>query len=98
MKKQFTEAVKSSTEFRALFVLGVLLILRAWRSIPKLRPMQLALPATLTLIITFIISAYSPFKFILIFSTGLFIVLAVFMFPMLRQPPKPTAHWIKADE
>jgi len=98
MKKQFTEAVKSSTEFRALLALILLVSLRAWRSIPKLRPIHLALPATLALITTIIIAAYTPLKFLLIFSTGLFIVLAIVMFPMLRQPPKPTAHWVKADE
>jgi len=98
MRKQFTEAVKSSTDFRALLALGLLLYIRAWRSIPKLRPIHLALPATLALITTIIIAAYTPLKFLLIFSTGLFIVLAITMFPMLRQPPKPTAHWVKADE
>ncbi len=98
MKKRFIEAVKNTTEARALLVLGVLLTIRAWRSIPKLRPMHLALPATLALITTLIIAAYTPLKFLLIFSTGLFIVLAIVMFPMLRQPPKPTAHWIKAND
>lgn len=98
MKDHFTQAVKRTTETKALLVLIVLLILRAWRTIPKLRPIHLALPATIALITTLIISAYTPYKFLLIFSTGLFIVLAIVMFPMLRQPPKPTAHWIRADE
>lgn len=98
MKKQFTEAVKNSTELCALLALGLLLCLRAWRVIPKLRPVHLALPATLALITTLIIAAYTPLKFLTIFFTGLFIVLAVFMFPMLRQPPKPSAHWIKGNE
>ena len=98
MKNQFTQAVKNTTEARALLVLAVLLTIRAWRTIPKLRPMHLALPATLALITTIVIAAYTPLKFLLIFSTGLFIVLAVFMFPMLRQPAKQTAHWVGSNE
>lgn len=98
MKKQFENAVIASSEFRALLTLGVLLFLRVWRLIPSLRPIHLAIPSTLALISTLIIAAYTPLKFLLIFSTGLFIVLAIVMFPMLRQPPKPTAHWVRADE
>lgn len=98
MKKQFIQAFKNTNEARALLVLVVLLSLRAWRTIPKLRPTHLAIPATLALITTLVIAAYTPLKFLFIFSTGLFIVLALVMFPMLRQPPKPTAHWVKADD
>jgi hypothetical protein len=94
MKKRLIEAVKDASEFRALLVLIVLLSLRAWRAIPKLRPIHLAIPATLVLVTTLILAALSPSKYIITFSIGLFIVLAIFMFPMLRQPQKPTAHWV----
>lgn len=98
MRQRLEEAIKNSSEARAYFVFGVLLILRAWRAIPKLRPIHLILPATIALISILIIAAYTPLKFLFIFSTGLFIVLAIVMFPMLRQPSKPTAHWVKAND
>lgn len=98
MRQRFEKAVIESSEIKALITLGVLLCLRAWRMIPKLRPNHLAIPATLSIILTITFAAYTPMKFLFIFSTGLFIVLAIFMFPMLRQPPKPTAHWVKGNE
>lgn len=92
MKKRFEKAVIESSEIKALLALGLLLCLRAWRNIPKLRPVQLAIPSTLAMILTLTIAAFSPTKFFLVFFTGLFITLAIFMFPMLRQPSKPSAH------
>lgn len=97
MKKRLLKAIENTSELRALFVLCVLLALRAWRVIPNLRPNQLAIPAALSLIITLIIAASSPGRFIVIFPTGLFIVMAIFMFPMLQKPPRPTAHWLKDE-
>lgn len=65
--------------------------------IPSLRPIQLVIPATVAQIVAFILAALLPGKFFIIFLTGLFIVIGVFMFPMLRQPQKQTAHWVKGD-
>lgn len=98
MKQRFEKAVIESSELRALVVLGVLFCLRVWRAIPNLRPYHLAIPATLASIFTLVIAASSPLKFFVVFLTGLFIVLAIFMFPMLRQPSKPSAHWIRPNE
>lgn len=98
MKQRFDKAVIEASEIRVLLALGVLLFLRAWRAVPKLRPAHLAVPATLAIIFTLVIAASSPLKFFIIFFTGLFITLAVFMFPMLRQSPKPSAHWIRPNE
>lgn len=98
MKKRFEKAVIQTTELQALLALGLLLCLRAWRAIPKLRPDHLAIPATLAIILTLVIAASSPLKFFLIFFTGLFITLAIIMLPMLRQPSKPSAHWIRPNE
>lgn len=98
MKKRFKNAVVASSELKALLILGLLLCIRAWRTIPHLRPRHLVMPASFAIITVFIIAALSPQKFMLIFSTGIFIVLAVAMFPMLHQQPKPTAHWVKAND
>lgn len=98
MKERFKKAVTETTEFRALFILGLVLFLRAWRAIPSLKPVQLLIPATVVQVIILTASALFSNHFITVFAIGNFIVVGIFLFPILRQPPKPKAHWLKPIE
>lgn len=95
MKKRFQKSLEHASEARALFVLLVVLALRARRVIPTLRPMQLLIPATLMQIAVLMIAAFFPHNFILIFAVGNFIVVGIVLFPFLALQPKPSAHWVK---
>jgi hypothetical protein len=88
MKKQFEKAVIESTEIRALFVLGVVLVLRAWRALPHLRPHQLLFPITFMQIIVFVISALDPTQFLQTFAVGNLVIVAIGVFPMTLQKVK----------
>lgn len=88
MKKQFRDAVERSTELRAIFVLGVVLVLRAWRALPHLRPQQLLFPITFMQLIVFIIAALEPTRFFYVFAIGNFVVVGIGIFPMTLQKVK----------
>lgn len=90
MRRRFRETVERSTELRALFVLGVVLILRAWRSIPYLRPTQLLVPATLMQIVIFVTAAIKEKDFLLNLAIGNLIVVGLALMPMTLAKPKPT--------
>lgn len=98
MKQQFKKAVIETTELRALFILGLVLCLRAWHAIPSLRPTQLIIPATIAQVILLTASVLFSKNFIAINAIGNFIIVGIFLFPILRQPPKPTAHWLKLEK
>lgn len=95
MKQRFEKAVIETTDLQALLALGLLLCLRAWRAIPKLRPIHLILPATITQVVFLGIAVFNIHKLFFIYSIGIFVLIAVFMFPMLRQQSKPSAHWVR---
>lgn len=97
MKKRFRDAVEQSTEIHALFVLGVVLFLRAWRAIPTLRPHQILIPATISQITVFIISVFNIEQFIIINAIGNMLIVGIALFPSTFQKQKSAIHWVKSD-
>lgn len=95
MKKQYEKAVLDASQSRVLFVLLIVLTLRAWRAIPTLRPIQLLLPATVSQISVFVIALMNMDKFIYVVVIGNLIILGIAIFPSIFQP-KLKAHWVKA--
>jgi hypothetical protein len=85
MNRRLQETVSKTTETRAVFVLLVVLVLRAWRTIPSLRPIDLVFPATLAQILIFIVASLWPQQFIFILAIGNFIIVLFAMFPVMFQ-------------
>lgn len=98
MKNRLLDAVKNSTEIRALIVLIVLLILRAWRAIPHLRPTQLLVPASLMQMLVFITAAINEENFILNLAIGNFIVVGLALLPMTFAKPNKSADPVHIEK
>lgn len=98
MKERFKKAVLETTELRALLILGLLLCLRAWRAIPKLRPTQLLLPATLLQMIVFVIAALNKENFLIILAIGNFIIVGLAMLPSTFIRPKASVEHAAAEK
>ncbi len=96
MKSRFNRSLEQATEVRALFVLLVIMFLRARRIIPTLRPIQLLIPATMMQIAVLMIAAFFPHNFIVIFAVGNLLVVGIVLVPFLLLQPKPTVHWVKS--
>lgn len=94
MNRRLYDAVAQTSEARALFVLLVVLSLRAWRSIPHLRPVHLLIPLSLAQIILFVITALHPHNFLYTFSAGCFFI-ALFSLLPITVPRPLKAHWVK---
>ena len=92
MKRRFNKALELSTELRAFLVLLVVIVMRARRAIPTLRPTQLLIPATLMQITVLMIAAFFPHNFIVIFAVGNFIVVGIVLIPVLTLQPKSNIH------
>lgn len=98
MKNRFYKAVEQASETRALFVLLVVLTLRAWRAIPNLRPHHLLVPITLTQIILFIFTAITtPHLLIQNIAIGNLLIVGIANIPTLFQRPKPKFHWVNNE-
>jgi hypothetical protein len=96
-KKHLRELILNASEAQVQLVLFILLVRRAWRAIPHLRPQHLIIPATLLQIIVFIIAACFSQHFISTVAIGNIIVVGIALLPMtFPQPLK--AHWVKACE
>ncbi len=95
MKKQYEQAVKNTTEARAFLLLLYVLCLRAWRTIPTLRPIHLLFPATLSQLAVFIIAIINIEDFIYIVAIGNLLILSIVLFPT-TVPRASKAHWVKA--
>lgn len=94
MNRRLYDAVEQASEVHALFVLMVVLILRAWRTIPTLRPVQLLFPLSIAQITLFVITALDPQKFLYLFSAGSFVIAWFALLPLYF--PRPLkAHWVK---
>lgn len=92
MKRRFDKSLEQATEVRALFVLLVVMYLRARRAIPTLRPIQLLIPATMMQIAVLIFAAFFPNNFIVIFAVGNFIVVGIVLLPFLMYPKNSHIH------
>lgn len=95
MKKQYEQAVKDTTEARALLLLIYVLYLRARRAIPSLRPIHLLFPATISQLTVFFIALANIEKFLYIFAIGNLLVVSIVLFPSTIQRT-PKAHWVRA--
>jgi hypothetical protein len=96
MKERFIKAVIQSSDLQVLIVIGVLLIRRAWRIVPNLRPRHILLPSAFAQIAIFVYAALSPIeKFLPLFAVGNLVIIAIATLPMLVQPQKPSAHWVR---
>jgi hypothetical protein len=63
--------------------------------LPRLGPRRILIPSAFAQITVFVYAALSPVdKFLPLFAVGNLIIIALAIFPMLVQPPKPTAHWV----
>lgn len=94
MNRRLYDAVEQASEFRAFIVLMVVLSLRAWRTIPNLRPVHLLVPLSISQIILFVITASDPRTFLFMFFAGN-IVIAWFAILPLSFPKPIKAHWVK---
>lgn len=98
MKKHLLEALKNSSDARAYLVYGVLLVLRAWRSIPHLRPTQLLVPATLLQMAVFIAAAIKEENFFINLAIGNFIVVGLALIPMTFTKSKSIVDQVKIEK
>ncbi len=96
MNRRIYEAVEQASEFRAFIVLLVVLILRARRAIPSLRPTQMLVPLTLAQVLVLVASAFSD-KSIYVFAIGNLIVVWLAMLPSMFPRP-PRVHWVTTPE
>lgn len=97
MRHRLHDALHHSSEIRALFVLIVLIALRAWRKVLTLRPYQMAMPAALLQIIIFVLAALTE-HFILGFAVGNFMIAALIMLPVMLKPAEVKVHWVRPEE
>lgn len=98
MKNRFHSAIIDASETRAMFVLMVVIFLRAKRIIPTLRPHHLLIPATTLQIIVFVFAALHPEHFIPTLAIGNFIIVGIAILPSTFQHPKPSVHWVKTQQ
>lgn len=98
MRRRLHNALRDSSEMRALFVLIIVFALRAWRRIPSLRPHQMIMPAAILQVIVFLFAALTPGHLIIKFIASNFIIAAALMLPLTLQPAKVKVHWVKPQE
>ncbi len=91
MHHRLYNALRRSSEMRALFVLGIVIVLRAWRVIPTLRPHQMMMPAALMQIIVLVLAGLTE-HFIFGFVIGNFVIVAFLMLPLMLRPAEVKAQ------
>lgn len=98
MRRRLHNALRHSSEMRALFVLIIVVILRTWRRIPTLRPHRMIMPAALLQVVVFLLAAFTPEQFVLKFAAGNFIIAAALMLPLTLRPAEVRVHWVRSQE
>ena len=94
MKSRFYKSLEQASEFRTLFVLLVVLALRARRIIPTLRPHHLLIPAVITQIIIFSLAALHPDTLFITATIGNLIIVGIAIYPSTTKRSFK-AHWVR---
>lgn len=94
MNRRLHDAVEQASESRAFFVLMVVLSLRAWRTIPHLRPIHLLVPLSISQIVLFIVTAFDPRTFLFMFFAGNIVIAWFAILPLSFERPVK-AHWVR---
>lgn len=88
MNRKLRNAIFKASNLRTIIVLAVVVLLRAWRIIPTLKPIQLVIPITLLQIIVFVVAAFHVNNFIMIVGIGNIAIVGLAMFPSTFQKTK----------
>ena len=95
MKKRFNQALEQATIFHTLYVLLVVIYLRARHALPNLRLRHLLFPAVFAQIIVFFFAIQFP-AFLFFSAIGNLIIAGIAFYPSTIQRPLPIrAHWVK---